>query len=178
MELIKKKIIINTLKAEGLCYTANKHHISKKILYCFDLAFYPIIFYNWLCRFVAVTLIAKSLLFLGHEHIPEMTQTLHILFRDSGELGLTTVKWSQQARARTLWTDELLFVAIPIAKRQIFLRYLLLSTVMKRTKKMMKNSWQTKAGDHLGTSGLDHLPTRFRSLVYLPTPWPHQHWST
>lgn len=85
-------------------------------------------------------------------HIPMTTQTLHILFRDSGELGLTAVKWGQKERAKTLWADEFLFIAILIAKRQIFLRHLLLSTVMKRTKEMMKKSW------HLGTSGLDSLP--------------------
>lgn len=136
------------------------------MFYCSDLAFYPVIFYN--CHFIAVTLIAKSLLLPGHWRISKKTQTLHVLFKYSGEFGLTAIQWGQKARARTSQADLLIFSGILTTKRKYFLRYLLLSTVVKKTQKMIR-SRQTKPFNQSGTSGLDNLLSWFCFLVYLAT---------
>ena len=41
-----KETIIKDLKSEGPCYIANEYHSSKEMFYYFDLAFYPVVFYN------------------------------------------------------------------------------------------------------------------------------------
>lgn len=97
---------------------------SNKILYKLEdvlllwLELYPVFFFLQLCHFIAVTLIAKSLLLLGRWHISKKTPNyMHVLFKDSGKFGFQILKWGQKARARTSWTDLFIFIAIPMAKR-------------------------------------------------------------
>lgn len=115
-----------------------------------------------------MTLIAKSLSLLGRWHISKKTPNyMHVLFKGSGNFGFQILKWGQKARARTSWTELFIFIAIPMAKRKHFLRYLLLSKVVKRTQNLMIKSWQAKSFNHLGISSLNNLPFCFFPLTAL-----------
>lgn len=100
--------------------------------------------------------------------ISKKSQTSHSLFKDSAEFVLTNIKWGQNLGARTLWVYLLIFMAIPIAKRKKFLRYLLFCQLWwKGLRKWCLNLDKLSNFNHSGTSGLDYLPSWFCSRKLL-----------